>query len=37
VCDLTALNCTFQLGNMDEETITRSMRLFASDVMPAFR
>jgi alkanesulfonate monooxygenase SsuD/methylene tetrahydromethanopterin reductase-like flavin-dependent oxidoreductase (luciferase family) len=37
VCDLTALNCTFQLGHMEPETITRSMRLFASEVMPAFR
>jgi alkanesulfonate monooxygenase SsuD/methylene tetrahydromethanopterin reductase-like flavin-dependent oxidoreductase (luciferase family) len=37
VCDLTALNCTFQLGGMAPETVTRSMRLFAEEVMPALR
>jgi alkanesulfonate monooxygenase SsuD/methylene tetrahydromethanopterin reductase-like flavin-dependent oxidoreductase (luciferase family) len=37
VCGITALNCTFQLGGMEPETVTRSMRLFAEDVMPAFR
>jgi alkanesulfonate monooxygenase SsuD/methylene tetrahydromethanopterin reductase-like flavin-dependent oxidoreductase (luciferase family) len=37
VCGMTALNCTFQLGNMAPETITQSMRLFAKEVMPAFR
>ena len=37
VCDLTALNCTFQLGAMTPETVTRSMRLFAEEVMPSFR
>ncbi|MGI8552788.1 MAG: LLM class flavin-dependent oxidoreductase [Dehalococcoidia bacterium] len=37
VCGMTALNCTFQLGGMTPETVTRSMRLFAEEVMPAFR
>lgn len=37
VCDLTQLNCTFQLGRMEPETVTRSMRLFAEQVMPHFR
>lgn len=37
VCGITALNCTFQLGGMEPETVTRSMRLFAEDVMPHFR
>jgi len=37
VCGMTALNCTFQLGGMAPETVTRSMRLFAEDVMPHFR
>ena len=37
VCGITALNCTFQLGAMEPETVTRSMRLFAEEVMPHFR
>jgi alkanesulfonate monooxygenase SsuD/methylene tetrahydromethanopterin reductase-like flavin-dependent oxidoreductase (luciferase family) len=37
VCGITALNCTFQLGGMRPETVTRSMRLFAEEVMPHFR
>jgi alkanesulfonate monooxygenase SsuD/methylene tetrahydromethanopterin reductase-like flavin-dependent oxidoreductase (luciferase family) len=37
VCDITTLNCTFQLGAMQPETVTRSMRLFAEEVMPHFR
>jgi alkanesulfonate monooxygenase SsuD/methylene tetrahydromethanopterin reductase-like flavin-dependent oxidoreductase (luciferase family) len=37
VCGITALNCTFQLGAMEPETVTRSMRLFAEGVMPHFR
>jgi alkanesulfonate monooxygenase SsuD/methylene tetrahydromethanopterin reductase-like flavin-dependent oxidoreductase (luciferase family) len=37
VCGITALNCTFQLGGMTPDTITRSMRLFAEDVMPYYR
>ncbi|HEY7295942.1 MAG TPA: LLM class flavin-dependent oxidoreductase [Dehalococcoidia bacterium] len=37
VCGMTALNCTFQLGSMEPETVQRSMRLFAEEVMPAFR
>jgi alkanesulfonate monooxygenase SsuD/methylene tetrahydromethanopterin reductase-like flavin-dependent oxidoreductase (luciferase family) len=37
VCGITALNCTFQLGAMEPETVTRSMRMFAEDVMPHFR
>lgn len=37
VCALSALNCTFQLGNMEPEDVTRSMRLFADEVMPHFR
>jgi alkanesulfonate monooxygenase SsuD/methylene tetrahydromethanopterin reductase-like flavin-dependent oxidoreductase (luciferase family) len=37
VCGITALNCTFQLGAMAPETVSRSMRLFAEEVMPHFR
>jgi alkanesulfonate monooxygenase SsuD/methylene tetrahydromethanopterin reductase-like flavin-dependent oxidoreductase (luciferase family) len=37
VCGITALNCTFQLGAMEPDTVTRSMRLFAEEVMPHFR
>lgn len=37
VCDIAQLNCTFQLGGMRSETVMRSMRLFAEEVMPAFR
>jgi alkanesulfonate monooxygenase SsuD/methylene tetrahydromethanopterin reductase-like flavin-dependent oxidoreductase (luciferase family) len=37
VCGITALNCTFQLGAMEPEAVTRSMRLFAEGVMPHFR
>jgi alkanesulfonate monooxygenase SsuD/methylene tetrahydromethanopterin reductase-like flavin-dependent oxidoreductase (luciferase family) len=37
VCGITALNCTFQLGNMAPETVTRSMRLFAEQVLPHLR
>jgi alkanesulfonate monooxygenase SsuD/methylene tetrahydromethanopterin reductase-like flavin-dependent oxidoreductase (luciferase family) len=37
VCGMTALNCTFQLGSMEPETVTRSLRLFAEEVMPHFR
>lgn len=37
VCDMSQLNCTFQLGAMPPGTIKRSMRLFAEEVMPAFR
>jgi Coenzyme F420-dependent N5,N10-methylene tetrahydromethanopterin reductase and related flavin-dependent oxidoreductases len=37
VCGITALNCTFQLGAMEPETVTRSMRLFAEGVIPHFR
>jgi alkanesulfonate monooxygenase SsuD/methylene tetrahydromethanopterin reductase-like flavin-dependent oxidoreductase (luciferase family) len=37
VSGITALNCTFQLGSMEPEQITRSMRLLAEDVMPHFR
>ena len=37
VCGMTALNCTFQLGGIEPETVTRSMRLFAEEVMPHFR
>jgi alkanesulfonate monooxygenase SsuD/methylene tetrahydromethanopterin reductase-like flavin-dependent oxidoreductase (luciferase family) len=37
VCGITALNCTFQLGAMEPEMVTRSMRLFAEEVMPHFK
>jgi alkanesulfonate monooxygenase SsuD/methylene tetrahydromethanopterin reductase-like flavin-dependent oxidoreductase (luciferase family) len=37
VAGITALNCTFQLGHMTPELVTRSMHLFAEDVMPHFR
>ena len=37
VCGITALNCTFQLGGMEPEIVTQSMRLFAEGVMPHFR
>jgi alkanesulfonate monooxygenase SsuD/methylene tetrahydromethanopterin reductase-like flavin-dependent oxidoreductase (luciferase family) len=37
VCDISQLNCTFQLGAMPPERIMRSMRMFAEEVMPAFR
>jgi len=37
VCGMTALNCTFQLGAMQPETVTQSLRLFAEEVMPDFR
>lgn len=37
VCDISQLNCTFQLGAMKPATIMRSMRMFAEEVMPGFR
>jgi alkanesulfonate monooxygenase SsuD/methylene tetrahydromethanopterin reductase-like flavin-dependent oxidoreductase (luciferase family) len=37
VSDITALNCTFQLGHMGPDLVTRSMRLFAEEIMPHFR
>ncbi len=37
VCGITALNCTFQLGAMEPEAVTSSMRLFAEQVMPHFK
>lgn len=37
VCDITQLNCTFQLGAMRPETVKQSLRLFAEEVMPEFR
>jgi alkanesulfonate monooxygenase SsuD/methylene tetrahydromethanopterin reductase-like flavin-dependent oxidoreductase (luciferase family) len=37
VSGITALNCTFQLGAMQPETVTQSMRLFANEVIPYFR
>jgi alkanesulfonate monooxygenase SsuD/methylene tetrahydromethanopterin reductase-like flavin-dependent oxidoreductase (luciferase family) len=33
----TQLNCFFNLGNLDAETVRSSMRLFAEQVMPYFR
>lgn len=37
VAGITALNCTFQLGAMEPDAVTRSMRLFAEEVLPHFR
>lgn len=37
VARIDQLNCTFQLGAMQPATIMRSMRLFATEVMPHFR
>ena len=36
-CPMTLLNCTFHAGDMDPDVSRRSMRLFASEVMPHFR
>ncbi len=33
----TSINCSFNVGNLTAEQITRSMRLFATEVMPHFR
>ncbi len=37
VCDLSLLSCVFHGGSMREEDVLESMRLFATEVMPAFR
>lgn len=37
VCQMSQLNCTFQLGAMTPAHIKRSIQLFAEEVMPAFR
>ncbi|MBM3140498.1 MAG: LLM class flavin-dependent oxidoreductase [Chloroflexi bacterium] len=36
-CGMTMLSCVFHGGSMRPETVRRSMRLFAEEVMPAFR
>ena len=35
--DIAAFNCTFAVGRMEPETVQRSMRLFAEEVIPYFR
>jgi hypothetical protein len=30
-------NCSFYFGDLKQSTVLRSMRLFAEEVMPAFR
>lgn len=37
VCDMSMLNCVFHGGSMKDETVLQSMRLFAEEVVPAFR
>ena len=34
---ITYLNCVFAIGRMKHEEITRSMELFAQEVMPRFK
>jgi alkanesulfonate monooxygenase SsuD/methylene tetrahydromethanopterin reductase-like flavin-dependent oxidoreductase (luciferase family) len=35
--ELSQLNCIFSLGDLDQETVKSSMRLFADKVMPHFK
>lgn len=37
LCEMSRLNCVFRLGSMSPETVKQSMRLFAEEVIPAFR
>lgn len=37
LCEISRLNCVFRLGSMSPDTVKQSMRLFAEQVMPAFR
>ena len=37
VADIDQLNCVFQVGSMDPAVVRQSMKLFASEVAPAFR
>jgi alkanesulfonate monooxygenase SsuD/methylene tetrahydromethanopterin reductase-like flavin-dependent oxidoreductase (luciferase family) len=37
VVGLDGINCTFSWGGLDDQTVERSLHLFASEVMPRAR